>query len=143
MAKATKYFAAHDGITFTRNSPRTYTHVVLIRESIAGQKAIKEQNARERFARDLAFYTEQAAGQSQRGRMPTIDEITYAKAWLATGADGMAAHSIAYFEQDIAGRISSCGQYYYWVAGWCGRPDLAAKLAAKNAGAIILEAQKK
>lgn len=70
------------------------------------------------------------------------ERVQGAKKWLALGRDGYVAERLARFDASLAAskNISKDGKDFVRNAGWCGRADLAGKLAAKYARAVIVEA---
>lgn len=145
MAKI-RHRIEHDGQVFTRNSAgRTYRYAVLSPISLAADLARAEAGARwdwganqehhqacaERRYEGVARYPEQYPPEK-------VDAMAArALAWLALGLDGHIAQALekaearwreAFPERDAA-----------WAcAGWCGRLDLAQKLA--DPGDVILAA---
>lgn len=151
---ANVHTATHEGFSFTRTSAgRTYTHVVLVRGSAAAQRASCEAEARSCWSRNLKNRMATAAGTSEtvtgyswmsperRERHHAEDGLKYqaeAAAELAAGEEGMVAYWLARHEKRVAGRkVAADGDTYYTAAGWCGRPDLAAKLAASSGGFAV------
>lgn len=125
-----------NGQKHTRNSEnRTYSHCVMVRDSyeLALQRAARK-SSEESDVRDYTYYAALVAGThphckfDDAGRM-----ITSAKAKL-NGCTSVEE----YVAQEREGRIRSVegakaiGKFdAYGVYGWCGRRDLAEKLAAK------------
>lgn len=146
-----KHTATHEGFTFTRNSAgRAYTHVVLVRGSAAADRARAEAEARRYWSRNLEHRQETAAGTSEyvtgyswmsaeaRAKLAATEGVerqAQAVAELEAGEEGMVAAWLARHDRQQAGRkLAADGDTYYASAGWCGRPDLAAKLAASSGG---------
>lgn len=163
-----KYLATGpNGETFTRTSKsRAYTHTVVGRVSLEGARA----SARRQVANDVKSYNEHVIW-ARDGYTPAawMNKPDYkadsgfatiadrhraegkasSQAWLAGKADtaeGYAADKLAATLAAIDAKAAE-GFYDRFTVnfGWCGRPDLAAKLAASSAGAgydeiLILEA---
>lgn len=151
----TKHRVTHDGQTFTRTSKsRTYTHAVLVPISLAARIAWAIEVAEFAWAQNQAYHQELAAGTSrflgprewetseaQKATRAALDaeKVADSKAWLALGLDGHKAKAQA--GALACWRESFPDQDTGWACvGWCGRLDLAQKLAAGHAGAIILPA---
>jgi hypothetical protein len=68
------------------------------------------------------------------------DYIARSKAWIAVGEEGHVAKALADFDarRAKATNNSSDGKSFYCDCGWCGRPDLAEKLAARYSNSMIL-----
>jgi hypothetical protein len=113
--------------TFTRSTDRTYSHIVVSR-------GYSPSYVRDRLARELAYnrklereYAAVVAGgplsaiyESQRDRFPAyLDEVR---------------GEIAGHEAKLAQWLADSAAATYSIVGWCGRLDLARKLAAKQAG---------
>lgn len=156
----TKHIATADGQTFTRTSKsRVYTHVVLAKASLDHQLAMVAS----KFTIDLhrsnhAFHVgnlnpdcklrptwqseASLAAEGQRYAQRAAEELE----GTSTVEEYVAkkqAQSFARIEED---RLD--GQYERWgVVGWCGRRDLADKLAATTLGrgyygdVVVVEAQ--
>lgn len=149
MAKPTSYTAEHQGFTFARKSHRTYTHVVLVQESKAADRERCERHAHSAFQQNVAYYTELASGVNKlAAKYPdqyTPERIAAdtedAKAWLAKGEAGHVADALARHDaRAVEVKTLPDGDTYFTCAGWCGRLDLAGKLAGKHAGSVIVEA---
>jgi hypothetical protein len=127
-----KYTAVDaNGRVHTRSSARTYTHMVAVRPSYGyalGRAKLVERVSRSNFD----YYTEIVEG---RGDARWCDVATATEKLLGATSftDYVAkfiAKAVAKVEADkAAGHYDSFGS-----AGWCGRPDLADKLAAKERG---------
>lgn len=146
MTKTRKLTAtAPDGTLVTRTTARTYTHVVLFTYSAAKREAFDtSKNWVKTEARNHAYEAKIALHGDGTGTaygLPVEGEYDYkpaaraksierAKAFIAkypTAADYSAkclADRRAYSARQIADG--------WCLAGWCGRLDLARKLAAKD-----------
>jgi hypothetical protein len=144
-----KYFVElPNGEVATRTSARTYTHAVVV--------AVDEAWDRDRALDEAATQRDYAAMYSAPGyaekyareavdRFPTLNldydaEVADVKGW-AVKSLAEAEELEAKAAQMVPGRLN------YHVAGWCGRYDLAVKLAAQQNHrywtATIVEAQVK
>lgn len=151
--KATKYTATHEGFTFKRSSARTYTNMVIYLGSVSQDRKDCELGRRsywkinQRYYRDLANGINRLWDKYPEQFTPEkiAEEIADAKAWLEKGEEGHVADALARFEERLSKadpkRLRADGDTYWIDAGWCGRPDLAQKLAAKHPTAVILEAK--
>lgn len=151
MAKTRKHSATFDGCTFTRGSQsRIYTHAVLIRYSTAEERVKCEADARRSFHTNLDYHQQYAAGTSEFLRRNsweteaqhlerTTKNVAEARAWLALGVEGHVAAALARFDANIVKHPypTSDGAGFYSCAGWCGRLDLAQKLASSCNGIIV------
>ncbi|MGQ6590195.1 hypothetical protein ACUNEO_25630 [Serratia sp. IR-2025] len=146
MAAKTKYFAIDaNGARHTRTSARTYTHMVVV---LCSQTKLREQLSSEAnriiHARNHAFYCKEAATPPA----PNMGESPKRRAFYNEVA---AMTCEQYVNKRVAEELAELnakgsGEYedFYRDFGWCGRLDLAQKLAAKWAGrgkVEILEAQ--
>jgi hypothetical protein len=139
----THYIATIDGCTFKRSTAgRTYTHMVVVESNIVLQRKEVAERAAKEFADNLDWFNQQARGwwfyDGNRTQAPekilfSAEEIADGKAKIAAGVEGFVANKLANFDAAIAkhSRKSSDGKSTYGDAGWCGRADLAQKLAAK------------
>lgn len=148
-----------EGHVFKRSTAnRTYTHMVVAVYSVRSQRAACEANTREDYRRSVKYYREMAAGQHPAHPTPvdgfhpshgmadpvkyaayvaecdarSAKNVTDAHAWLALDVEARVVAALAAFD---AGRAADTyknadGTLFYRDAGWCGRPDLAQKLAA-------------
>lgn len=149
MPKATAYSATHQGFTFTRNSHRTYTHVVLVQQSKAEDRVSCERTARGAYHANLRYHTACAEGRNPTAaRFPDTytperieaDRIE-SQAWLDLGEQGHVDAALARLSDYTATQQTlDDGDTYFTCAGWCGRLDLAGKLAGKHSGAVIVPA---
>lgn len=142
-----KYTATHEGFTFKRTSQnRTYTHAVLVRCSLRADIEREIQRARKTYAQDLDFYRDIATGAREASSHYEGDPAASresAQAWIDAGPDGLAAKYVDHLTRSRAGRqLAADGDTYYAYIGWCGRLDLAEKLARTRPGSIIVEAQR-
>lgn len=146
---ANKHTATHQGLTFTRTSAnRTYTHAVLVQEDLAEDRKRCERYARDAFRRDRDYYQQLANGVNElHAKYPSqyppeaiAEEISHAQAWLAKGESGHADEALAWFDARQAAKPTKTladGRTYFVCAGWCGREDLARKLASSAGGFIV------
>lgn len=131
MTKTTKYFAIDPrGNGFTRNSKRTYTHMVCARPSY--QHALS--GAMRTWAvdrKDFDYYIQQIE-MGPHG-YATLERIEEFKKIVAAHADRNAyALEKAHARKERVEELEAEGYYReYQDMGWCGRPDLAEKLATK------------
>lgn len=146
--KATKYFATLHGHTFTRGSTRVYTHMVVAHVNLVAAREQAVVDAVKGWDRDLQWFQDVADGKPRPGygnhpaTPRTQDEIDAAKAHLARGKEGFVDQEMVDYDRYAANYLKSAdGVSHVYDAGWCGRPDLAAKLAAKTPGGVIVEAQ--
>lgn len=164
----THYMTTLDNVTFTRTTAnRTYTHMVVGKTNIAQARVNAEKSARTYWETSLSYMQERAEGKHPAHITPVsgfhesygmADPVKYAAyvaecdkqsakrvvdalAWLAIGEEGLVAQYLADFDARRAKstNISADGQDFLWDAGWCGRLDLAHKLAAKTPRAVVLE----
>jgi hypothetical protein len=151
------------GIAHTRSSKgRTYTHtVVFVRGQAHADRKLAEalEFSAKQAPKDFEFYTSLIDGSWQAAsalRHPTLyADADYAAKQLAQdkargeqeiGGLDVAGYVAKRHERALARHAEMIADGYYNTfhnAGWCGRPDLANKLAAQTAGeqVIILEAQ--
>jgi hypothetical protein len=158
-----KYSATDaNGLVHTRTSARVYTHMVAVRPSYdyAISRARRHgKNDASNFAENFAYYTQQIA---QGGYYTTPQSWHTPESFAAENArhveraiealhgaataDEYAAIMIAKAVADVEAKKAEGYYDTLGSAGWCGRPDLADKLAAKergepwNAEVVILEA---
>jgi hypothetical protein len=166
MAK-TSYFATDaNGNIHTRNSDRVYTHTVVYRNSKSKQlEAAKSAECRKMDGRNYDYAVECAAGTHQH--VTTITpasgfHASYTAEYIADRQEAQRAENeirIARAKADIgtmtrveyqdakeANRVAKveATDFTIWHnAGWCGRLDLAQKLAAKYNDFEILPATAK
>lgn len=156
MAKQSVHYRAdHLGFEFFRSSvSRTYTHAVVVAGSYAADRADCERGARYTWKLNLAYHQAFADGSSEFLQRKTWekDDAAYAEriaketadgqAHVALGLDGFVAQQLAAFDARAAARsnrsANNDGDTYFWCAGWCGRADLAQKLAAKQGGVVLV-----
>jgi hypothetical protein len=164
----TKYQATHNGQTFTRTSPRIYTHMVAARPSY--DYALRQAKARghaDQDARNYRYYL--ARSQGLAGFQPgTIAEVegykfrsedgldleAYVEAEKARGLEALGgAVSVEDYQRlQTLKRLEKVelsrahGHFDRFMdCGWAGRPDLAQKNAAKHgapfwAETVVLQA---
>lgn len=143
MAKRTYTATLPNGEIAKRTTERTYTHLVAYRLGAAELEASAratdwqktERSNHAYHARIVAegaaatAYGEYAEGEPAYRAESRAHSIAYAQAFIADfpTADDYVAHRLQRRLDDATNRAGR------WViAGWCGRPDLAAKLAAKG-----------
>lgn len=83
-------------------------------------------------------YAEYVAKQNLRH----AETVARAQAELDRGRIATVLSDLAVFDARVATSsiVSSDGKDFIYEAGWCGRPDLAQKLAAQYSRAVILDA---
>lgn len=125
MAKNRKLTAQYEGVTFTRTTARTYTHVVIGRKDL--DAVIRQSVAYHRdYARRNWDYTKSVAnGTYELMQYVEPERQEKAKELMAMGLD--AAIEQAGAEAEANARARHCPDWV--VLGWCGRPDLAVKEA--------------
>ena len=152
----TRYSATDaNGTVHTRSTERTYTHTVVVQRS--KDYAITRANAHVAYsikrAEEEFFYaaaTIEAILASFRARRLHNLGADYAAERKAKGEEFVAkwgtpeAYAAAELANDLA-KIEATDWSVWHNLGWCGRPDLAQKAAAKaqgpaNAAVVILEA---
>lgn len=133
MAKR-KLTALHEGVTFTRTTARTYTHVVIGRYDIEARVKSARQHASEYLRRNWDYYAQLADGTYRYLAQTNPEQIARAEALVAMGVDAAAQHEADRAEANARKNITG-----EWEAlGWCGRPDLAIKEANRyRAGADL------
>jgi len=148
MSKPVKYFVIDpQGREHTRKSPRVYTHCVLIYTPAASQA--DEDAAVARYWRAHAAYWA-SQERASRGLFDVATQYQDLKdAWQRQGAAFLVEHPT---NDDYRRHIEAKARENYrartdfdtWGSvGWCGRKDLALKLAAQHPGSRIFEAQVK
>ena len=148
-----KYFVIDaNGKKHTRNSMRTYTHAVLYRESKSAALRLAER--KDRFSVDNFWYHHAFVDGTSKWleRKSWENEVQYMKRAAEEversrnalrGCETPEDWEAALREEAIA-RIEARDFSQWAVEGWCGRHDLAVKLAHKTnckervAEAIIL-----
>lgn len=143
MAKI-KYFATDaDGNVHTRSSARGYTHTVVAKYSLEGLLAESRKHTksyREHNIADHAYHTREAVSPKYstpyRGETPEqlarriqFDKDKAAR-WLAENGTDAEAYADRMEAASIAQCYSRAAKPFRNV-GWCGRLDLAEKLAAQ------------
>lgn len=156
------------GATFTRTTAnRSYSHMVVAIYRVASERARAEQAARDTWKMNLKYTQECAAGGHRaqvieasgfhpdhgysdpvkyaayvaRQHGLDVEQKAHALAKLAHGVEGAVADRLAQFDAAIAtSRYNSAdGTEFYRDAGWCGRLDLAEKLAATVSNPWIMD----
>jgi len=135
MAK-TKFFAVDaNGAEHTRNSARVYTHCVVARRS----KATALRDANTYLNTDYSFYKAYADGASiymTRGVRETEEQYKSRVAEeVARAVENLRgatseAEFVEIHRKEALARAENYNYEVYHNLGWCGRADLAAKLAA-------------
>lgn len=134
-----KHTVTFDGATFKRTSAnRIYSHAVIVTTLIADRMADAEQGGRADYKMNFKFYAQLADGTSeflarngnQFPRGKDDDRIQEAQAWLDRGEQGEIDRHVR-AEQDYIAKApkTADGLSVITCAGWCGRYDLAQKLA--------------
>lgn len=121
MARKHTYSIEVDGQTFTRTTERTYTHLVVAKRSQSHALAVATSQARkDADRRNWEFYTNNSmVDHARRVAFEGIDMTCEEYVQHAT------EQAVLAIEADAAR-----GYYDTWeVIGWCGRHDLARKLA--------------
>lgn len=142
-----RHSATHLGFTFTRTSAtRRYTHVVLTQHSMAADRRDAEASARRCWTTNLGYHQERAGGvhrlaekyPAQYTPEAIAADVAESQAWLAKGVEGHVAEAMARFDaRRVDWQTLDDGDTYFCAAGWCGREDLARKLAAAQGGFIV------
>jgi hypothetical protein len=157
-----KYYVEHLGVTITRTSDRTYTHCIVSVSSVAQGRINAEASARKAHADEVTYWTsvptEAFAAVVNAGTRPASHpahawDVEFAAKYIpeqrakaaaslaALGTeDAAAAAAVAAYDAHVkkfTKRISPDGAYWVTSSTWAGRPDLAAKAAAKNGGIAI------
>lgn len=145
MAKTTYIVTAPNGSVFTRKSERVYTHAVLVQpcyeEQVKSADTVWEvDKSNFRYSQKIVesngtlharqVYREEQRAEVERANAERLEksraEVETFKTADAYAADCRARRVAAINERKKAG-----GFDVWIVEGFCGRPDLAAKLAAK------------
>jgi hypothetical protein len=111
---------------FSRSTDRTYSHIVVARGG-------KPSWIRARLARELAYYLEQErdyAAVVAGGPLRAIyeEQRSLYPEYLARVRQEIACH-----EERLAATLAASAASVHGCHGWCGRLDLARKLASKTA----------
>jgi hypothetical protein len=149
MTTKIKYFAIDPrGTEHTRNSARTYTHCVVAQADYAAD--LDRANS--------STWLEPTDRKNHRYYSRTVNEGAFSqwtseeqKAKMIAAAAMTEDEYVAHLRAERIARIEAnrvAGKYdEYGVLGWCGRPDLAEKLANKhfndghNVNVTVLPAQ--
>ncbi|MCW7561407.1 hypothetical protein [Serratia marcescens] len=145
MAAKTKYFAIDaNGARHTRTTARTYTHMVVVLQNLdAGRAAVQNETHRKIHVSNYRHYCQEAATPPS----PNHGEPAERRAFYNRVAAMTCEEYVQMRISEERARIDEKGGEFAndWADfGWCGRLDLAQKLAAKWAhyGKVeILEAQ--
>lgn len=142
-----KHRVEYDGLVFSRNSKsRKYSHVVLRPSSLAGALNNAEASARYDWRANKEWHEARAEKRNPSvAKFPELypperieKEAAESRAWLDGGLDALL----------LAGRKRALENWRHcypdrdngwYVVGWCGRADLARKLADVGGGDVILE----
>ncbi|WP_171454591.1 hypothetical protein [Serratia marcescens] len=144
MAAKTKYFAIDaNGARHTRTTARTYTHMVVVCHNLERMRQSASSEAeRKSHGKNFDYHAREAGPNPQFSNTP--EQMAEHRRIAEMGRD----HYIEICVLSGIERINKAGVGEYadqWRDfGWCGRLDLAQKLAAKWAhyGKVeILEAQ--
>lgn len=124
MAKLT---ATHEGQTFTRKTERAYQFVVVSKPNYELAIARAHKSALLNSSKDIIrYYTESAKPGSPYST--DAQRAEYARL-AALGTNGLCAEILARGLANVA-ELKADGYFEKFLAeGWCGRPDLAQKLA--------------
>jgi hypothetical protein len=145
MAKATKFTAIHDGHAFKRSSQnRIYTHTVIVGVNISVARDEAKLSASASYEMNLKWhqswldgtceYLVKASYDTQERHDADVKQhIETATRVVNGGLEGAIAESLARFDNEMSNSlISTDGTMFYYNAGWCGREDLAIKLASQK-----------
>ncbi|WRQ11962.1 hypothetical protein vBSlqSZDD2_51 [Serratia phage vB_SlqS_ZDD2] len=145
MAAKTKYFAIDaNGARHTRTTARTYTHMVVVLQNLeTGREAIRSEHNRKVHAKNHAFYCQEAATPPSPNHGEPVGRRDFYNRVAAMTCEQYVEERIS---EELAAIDARGGEFAdHWADfGWCGRLDLAQKLAAKWAhyGKVeILEAR--
>lgn len=131
--KKFRYYAEHDGHTFTRISAREYSHCVIEMVVFAQVLEHRAEHARVHWWPNRKARMEAAvAGQPcwpgcSTERPYTAEEIEEYKKELAAGAEPFVADQVEELRIEIKHKYGDA-EYTYQLVGFCGRLDLAQKL---------------
>jgi len=150
----TNYIAIDSlGAKHTRTTNRTYTHTVVVMESyedaVAQAHASHAANLKGAYKKDFDYRVAIATGNDPYPTRKWVDgiesvdaecqalRVADAKEAVDGGFDAYVARNLASKLQYVEGRKAR-GWFSKWLnLGWCGRADLAQKLAAKYTGQKI------
>ncbi|MDO9252599.1 MAG: hypothetical protein Q7U48_13750 [Hydrogenophaga sp.] len=124
---ARKLTATHDGETFTRTTNRAYSHIVVVRPSLDKTLARAARNA-PISQRDFSRLVEVANNTYELMQYVNEAQIEEAKFAIQMGYADYNQHLVS----KAVVRASTNFDPHWYVAGWCGRLDLAQKLSAKE-----------
>lgn len=137
MAKISYTATDANGAIHTRKSERGYSHTVVYRNVKSEVMAQMQDAGWVKTDRSNYDYSVKLATGNHTWTCVTEKEIAKAKAIVENFTKE------EYVADELAKRIASAENYDYttWFnAGWCGRLDLAQKLAAKYSDCAILPA---
>lgn len=142
----TKYTATYNGQTFTRKTDRVYTHTVVSKPAHTYEQALAAAKAFKQYGADWIAYCQEAMSPDYKYASVNTDaqRAEYAR-HVEVGLDVINAEVSARFVAAV--EASNAENHYetFYNNGWCGRFDLAQKLADKmrkygHRGVVILEA---
>jgi hypothetical protein len=125
-----KYSATDaNGLVHTRTSARVYTHMVVARPSYANAVASASAPWMSTAKSNFKYYSDIISGRED-ARFTSVERATEELG----GATTLARYVEILIERALAAveKSKAEGRYdRFFDKGWCGRPDLADKLAAK------------
>lgn len=139
MAKNIKYTARDaDGQTHTRSSKRVYTHTVVAKLDIDAMIRDADTEGRAYSIQNHAVYVDYVANgwkpakwmDPETAKRHHEEGFECGRRFLAEHGTDPAAYAEACYQRQVARFIADTE---YHNLGWCGRLDLAQKLAAKCA----------
>jgi len=155
MAKKQTLFAIDpQGVKHTRTTARTYTHTVVVLRGAKyleaqrpNEAAIKAQNDRmwDRIENEVKGVF--GPGEQWRGQAVLDRWQEHAKQWVREHSrEADLVQAIERAHKSYADRVARGDDLKYENVGWCGRYDLADKLASAQSGqgyerVVVLEAQ--
>jgi hypothetical protein len=130
MPKKT-YRVVYNGVEYTRQTERIYTHIVLVRRDYETELAQSIKTARERARASHGYAVEHANQPITAKSWATADELAESARVAGMTPEQYEAECVekarAYVEKRrAAGVFDNPGPLT-----WCGRPDLAAKEEAR------------
>lgn len=135
----TKYTATYNGQTFKRKSDRVYTHTVVSKPAHTYEQALAAAKVFAPYDGDSMAYFQEAMHQCHRGDAQRAEYARY----VEVGLDVINAEASARRVAEVEAQRAVYETFYN--NGWCGRLELAQKLADKmrkygHRGVVILEA---
>lgn len=126
---------APDGTIITRRTDRTYTHVVVCQTDPAKRLDGWLRNAELSHRKcNFDFMCQEAGPDAKYGTYRSEKELAEYKRVAAMGHEAWRNEAIARVHKEHADWVAAGGPSKWLLCGWCGRPDLAQKLAAKDHG---------